>query len=114
MEVPIQRKKYSPLHEGELALVVTHRKPYRKSKNTIVSGRYLVKCGDCGERIEIFYGDGALEIGGVYGSIQNWREILLPLLEIEGKDGEYIDVSEKLVNARKKLEELRKIHIPLS
>lgn len=112
MPVPIQRKKYLPLPEGGLALVVTHRKAHKKG-NKNLGARYLVKCGDCNNKIEIFYGDGALEIGGVYGSTRNWRDILLPLLEIEGEEG-YIDVSKRLINARKKLEELRKIEVPLS
>ena len=48
--------------------------------------RYLLKCGDCNEKIEIHYGEDGLEIGGVHGSIDDWREILLPLLLIEEKN----------------------------
>ncbi len=45
--------------------------------------RYLLKCGCCDERVEIHYADDGLEIGGVNGTIEDWREILLPLLLIE-------------------------------
>lgn len=47
--------------------------------------RYLLKCGDCDERLEINYGDESMEIGGVHGAIADWREILLPLLRRKAK-----------------------------
>jgi hypothetical protein len=48
--------------------------------------RYLLKCGCCDEKLEIYYSADGLEIGGVNGAIEDWREILLPLLLIEQKD----------------------------
>lgn len=47
------------------------------------SARLLIKCGDCDSKLEIYYGpDGEdLEIAGVLASVENWREILLPLLK---------------------------------
>ena len=48
--------------------------------------RYLIKCGCCDQKFEIYYGGHTLEIGGVMGSIKDWREILLPLLAIRTKD----------------------------
>ncbi len=47
------------------------------------SARLLIKCGDCENKFEIYYGpDGEdLEIAGVLASVENWREILLPLLK---------------------------------
>jgi hypothetical protein len=42
--------------------------------------RLLLKCGCCDERLEIYYDREELEIGGVNGSIEDWQEILLPLL----------------------------------
>ncbi|MEI7615960.1 MAG: hypothetical protein WCJ54_04530 [Actinomycetota bacterium] len=45
--------------------------------------RYLLKCGCCDKKLEIYYDDEGLEINGVNGSIEDWREILLPLLLIE-------------------------------
>lgn len=52
--------------------------------------RYLLKCGDCDEKIEIHYAEDGLEIGGVHGSIEDWREILLPLLLIEERNGKLV------------------------
>jgi hypothetical protein len=45
--------------------------------------RYLSKCGCCDENLKIYYDEEGLEINGVNGSIDDWREILLPLLRIE-------------------------------
>lgn len=45
------------------------------------SARFLVKCGCCDESVEIYYGGGTLEIGGVMASVEEWRKLLLPLLE---------------------------------
>jgi hypothetical protein len=45
--------------------------------------RRLIKCGDCDESVEIYHDDTTLEINGVIGSIQNWREALLPLLGVK-------------------------------
>jgi hypothetical protein len=52
--------------------------------------RYLLKCGCCDEKLEIYYDDEGLEINGVNGSIDDWREIFLPLLRIEQKDNKLI------------------------
>ena len=48
--------------------------------------RYLFKCGCCDEKVEIHYDKTGLEINGVNGSIQNWREILLPLLGLQKEE----------------------------
>ncbi len=42
--------------------------------------RYLLKCGCCANKLEIYYDRDGLEIGGVNGAIADWREILMPLL----------------------------------
>ena len=42
--------------------------------------RFLFKCGCCEGKIEVYYGGDSLEINGVMGSVENWRELLLPLL----------------------------------
>jgi hypothetical protein len=65
--------------EGGWAIRVSHRAARRRGKGW-VSPRYLLRCGCCDEAIEIYYDDETLEINGVLGSIENWREILLPLL----------------------------------
>jgi transcription elongation factor Elf1 len=60
---------------------------YHKKGTFKKSPRYLLKCGCCGNKLEIHYDTetadlkyDSLEIGGVYGHIDDWREILLPLL----------------------------------
>ena len=52
--------------------------------------RYLLKCGCCDEKLEIYYDNEGLEINGVNGSIEDWREILLQLLQIETKGSKLI------------------------
>jgi len=60
----------------------------RKVKESGIKVAHLVvQCGCCANKIEIYpsgLGDqpGLLEIGGVEGSIRNWRAILLPLLKL--------------------------------
>lgn len=61
--------------EGTWQLRVFHRKQFGKR-----APRYLVKCGCCPQRVEIYYGDGTLEINGVMGSVEDWGELLFPLL----------------------------------
>lgn len=53
--------------------------------------RYLLKCGCCDKKVEIYYAKDGLEINGVNGAIEDWREILLPLLGIEKKENKYIE-----------------------
>lgn len=54
---------------------------------------YVLRCGCCAENLRIYYTDDGLEIGGVNGAIEDWREILLPLLLIEKRGKQFIDVS---------------------
>jgi len=69
------RKMNVPRPEGYSALRVWERKAKAKR-----SPGLLIKCGDCENAFEIFYDEEALEIAGVHASVENWREILLPLL----------------------------------
>jgi hypothetical protein len=62
--------------EGTWQLRVFHRKSIGKK-----DPRYLIKCGCCDEKLEIYYGGGTLEINGVMGSVEDWREVLVPLLK---------------------------------
>lgn len=64
---------------------------YHKKGRCKTSPRYLFKCGCCDQKLEIYYSEDGLEIGGVNGSIEDWREILLPLLMIKQKDGKFED-----------------------
>jgi hypothetical protein len=68
--------------EGYPQIRVYHKEGSRK-----IMPRYLLKCGCCDEKLEIYYDNEGLEINGVNGSIEDWREILLPLLRI-GKKGQ--------------------------
>lgn len=45
--------------------------------------RLRLKCGCCDESLEIYHDDDFLEINGVIGSVANWREVLLPLLQVK-------------------------------
>jgi len=44
--------------------------------------RFLLKCGCCENKFEVYYGGDSLEIAGVMGSVENWRELLFPLLNM--------------------------------
>jgi hypothetical protein len=84
MAIILKRKNkfYDGSRFGQPQIRVYHRKGTGRK-----SPRYLLKCGCCDEKIEIYYGVDGLEIGGVYGTVEDWREILLPLLLIKQKDG---------------------------
>ncbi len=71
---------YNTARFGQPEIRVYHKKG--RSKKT---PRYLLKCGCCEQKLEIYYAGDGLEIGGVNGAIDDWREILLPLLLIERK-----------------------------
>jgi hypothetical protein len=71
--------------EGFPQIRVYHRKASGKRMP-----RYLLKCGCCDEKLEIYYDDEGLEINSLNGSIEDWREILLPLLRIEKKGTKFI------------------------
>lgn len=52
--------------------------------------RLLVKCSCCEEQVELFYEledkyafGRVLEINGVIASVEEWKKVLLPLLEME-------------------------------
>jgi hypothetical protein len=81
--MPIQRRMAvsRPEPEAGCAIRVSHRAEQKRGNRT-TSARYLLRCGDCDQALQIYYGPDDLEINGVYGSIENWREILLPLLRL--------------------------------
>ncbi len=76
MTIKFNKKLVQPDRVGGYKLRVWHR---RGNKRT--SPRYLLKCGDCDNSIEIYYDSRFLEIGGVHASLDEWRKILLPLLK---------------------------------
>ncbi|OGL41625.1 MAG: hypothetical protein A3C43_01195 [Candidatus Schekmanbacteria bacterium RIFCSPHIGHO2_02_FULL_38_11] len=63
---------------------------YHKKRAGKKMPRYLLKCGCCDEKLEIYYDSEGLEINGVNGSIEDWCEILLPLLQIKKKNSKFI------------------------
>ena len=71
------RKRGRIRPDGYFDVRVFHRS--RKGKR---DPRYLFKCGCCNEKVEVYYGGDSLEINGVMGSVENWRELLSPLLNM--------------------------------
>ena len=72
-----KNKFYNTERFGQPEISVYHKKGWGKKMP-----RYLLKCGCCDEKLEIYYDTEGLEINGVNGSIEDWREILFPLLKI--------------------------------
>lgn len=64
--------------DGYFAVRVFHRN--QKGKR---DPRFLFKCGCCNSRLEVYYGGDSLEINGVIGAVENWRELLLSLLTMK-------------------------------
>ena len=81
---------YDTTRFGQPQIRVYHKKGVGKR-----CPRYLIKCGCCEEKFEIHYFEDFLEIDGVNGAIEDWREILLPLLLIERKGNTFIDRMKK-------------------
>lgn len=77
---------YDTSRFGQPQIRVYHKKGVGKKMP-----RYLLKCGCCEEKVEIYYADDGLEINGVNGAIEDWREILLPLLLIDRDGNGYVD-----------------------
>jgi hypothetical protein len=77
----LNNRKWQSDSAGGWRLRIYHRKGRKTGKASSTLPRYLIKCGCCDEAIEIFYDDHGLEIGGVMGSKEEWRKVLLPLLE---------------------------------
>jgi hypothetical protein len=74
----VRQKRALKYFDGYPVPKVFHRKPRGKK-----SAHLLVKCGDCENKFEIYYGPQGedLEIAGVLASVENWRKILAPLLK---------------------------------
>jgi hypothetical protein len=89
--IPTQRRMgiMRPDPEGGCSIRVSHRAE-RKRGTGAISPRYLLRCGCCDGALQIHYGPDDLEINRVYGSIENWREILLPLLRVRPHDKHFI------------------------
>jgi hypothetical protein len=81
---------YDTTRFGQPEIRIRHRPGTGKK-----SPQYVLRCGCCSENLRIFYAEDGLEIGGVNGAIEDWREILLPLLSIEKRGSRFVDVSRK-------------------
>src|ERR1700722_8559637 len=103
--IPIQRRLavMRPAPEGVCTIRVSHRAQQKRGQGYI-SPRYLLRCGCCDGTLEIHYGPDDLEINGVYGSIENWREILLPLLRMSRHGKHFIPdaIDRKMSNSSPK------------
>jgi hypothetical protein len=55
----------------------------------------VLRCGCCDKKLEIFYSDDGLEIGGINGALEDWREILLPVLLIDRRRNHLVDLAPK-------------------
>jgi hypothetical protein len=53
----------------------------------------VLRCGCCDKKLEIFYSDDGLEVGGINGALEDWREILLPMLLIERRGSHLFDLA---------------------
>jgi len=77
----MENKKLYQAKPGEHFLLRVYHRKEKKLGQGVRDARYLLKCGCCNEKVEIYYGGDSLEINGVNGSVENWRAILLPLLK---------------------------------
>lgn len=94
MNVDYNKKKGIYDEDGSPKLRIWHKK--KQGKN---SARFLVKCGDCENKLEIFYDtqDPFLEIGGIHASIDQWQRILCQLLRIKRpKESSYLKIPKVL------------------
>ncbi|MHC4740997.1 MAG: hypothetical protein ACYS8Z_03750 [Planctomycetota bacterium] len=71
------RKLAIPDGSGGWKLRVYHRRPARAKE----PARFLVKCGCCDMSVKIYYDEYGMEINGVNASYDEWKDILMPLLE---------------------------------
>lgn len=74
-------KIYDCKRFGVPQIRVWKTKERRKSKGAIISPSVLLKCGCCEQQIRIYWGGGSIEINGVNGSVADWKDILLPMLD---------------------------------
>jgi hypothetical protein len=49
-----------------------------------------LKCGDCDEKVVIYLSHDGLEINGVHGSLNNWKELFKKIFELSKLDDKEI------------------------
>ncbi len=94
--VQTQKKKGVLREDGRLQIRVFHQQ--RRGKKLPI---HTFKCGCCDENLKVCYDTGDLEINGVNASIENWREVLLPLLQIKQTEAGFEELN-PLFDLRKK------------
>ena len=70
-----KNKLYDCSNFGQPQIRLWHRKQNKKQAPC-----YHLKCGCCNSTLDIYYDEDGLEINGVNGTLEDWKEILLPLL----------------------------------
>lgn len=95
---------YDTLRFGQPEIRVHHKKGKGKK-----SPRYLLRCGCCEQKLQVYYADDGLEIGGVNGTIDDWREILLPLLLIGQSGNRFVNVKRKEKSANKTSQRIARV-----
>ena len=70
-----QNRFYDTTRFGQPQIRVYHKKGAGKR-----CPRYLLKCGCCEQKLEVYYAEYGLEIGGVNGAIEDWRKTRLGFL----------------------------------
>jgi len=87
------KKMYQVRKDGFSQIRVWLRRSHKKGQMTVLP-RLLLKCGCCNPskseftpsgELKIYFDEDSLEINGVNGSLEDWREILLPLLDLNQK-----------------------------
>ena len=82
----MSREKVIDLNGGMPPLRLTRRKERRVSSRRILGPCITVRCGCCKVKLEIYpegTTGGTIEIGGVLGTRDQWRQVLLPVLGME-------------------------------
>jgi hypothetical protein len=103
-----RKRRPRGLGDGYPVPRIYHRKARGKK-----SARLLIKCGDCENKFEIYYGPQGedLEIAGVLASVKNWRRILLPLLKKgAGKSSETGYLLRSAANAKRLMSSLKALN----
>lgn len=75
-------KKIKLRKDGNFEFRLKHVKSkYIGKKKHVKCPKLIVKCGDCDNKVEIYYDKDFLEINGVNGSLQQWKELFDKLLK---------------------------------
>jgi hypothetical protein len=99
-------KMHNPSRFGISQIRMWQTKERKLKKGGVVSPSVLLKCGCCDKKVQIFYGGGTIEINGVIGSVDDWSEILLPMLD---KNLNKDDDLQTVVKNLKKAKESKKV-----